>query len=523
MKKILSVFALLILLTLVGCSSNANNGKINLPETEVNVEINDIGELPLELINIEAEQLEYSWDPIGIASMSGLYIIPEKPGEATLTVVSKLNKSITASIKIVIKQIVPEFNLSTSIFEIGKETSLRILNFSNNEFEWENSNPEVGSFNENQSFTALSKGITRITATHKVDPTITNTFTIDVIEVKPTITATNTAFSVGDEAQLYLENIYEYDYNDYIWEVSNADIISIDDNYIVTGLNNGQADVIVKHRDDERVTNFITFIVDDASIVKSPSGEPSGEAVVITGLNAKATVQAGEALEFEIAGALDLYHYKWSSTDTTIVQATDEGIIYGVKAGRAEVNIILKDALSVKARIIVNVVGEPNVDYRTKIVELAKAESGYEAGFNKNNKYGLWYPYNNVDWCAIFVSWAANQAGVSTDVIPKYALVQNGWDFYVKQNRAYLKSDYDYTPKAGDIIFYKNNPNDARLSHTGIVVSYEKGSDIIIAIEGNTTLPGKNYTNGAVSTRTRYYRSDYVYGFGDPAYPEYTK
>ena len=164
MKKILSVFALLILITLVGCTSIANNAKINLSETEVNVVINDVGELPLELVNINADQIEYSWDPVGIASMSGLYIIPETPGEAILTITSKHNKAIFSSIKIIIKQIAPEFNLSNSIFEIGQSTSLRILNFKNDEFNWVNSNPDVGSFDDKQIFTALSKGKATITA-----------------------------------------------------------------------------------------------------------------------------------------------------------------------------------------------------------------------------------------------------------------------------------------------------------------------------------------------------------------------
>ncbi len=40
---------------------------------------------------------------------------------------------------------------------------------------------------------------------------------------------------------------------------------------------------------------------------------------------------------------------------------------------------------------------------------------GQDGGYTK---YGAWFGMPTVAWCAFFVTWCSNQAGISTDVIP---------------------------------------------------------------------------------------------------------
>ena len=114
---------------------------------------------------------------------------------------------------------------------------------------------------------------------------------------------------------------------------------------------------------------------------------------------------------------------------------------------------------------------------RNKIVDIAISQLGYAEGRNNNTKYGAWYGLNYQPWCAMFVSWCANQAVISQAIIPKFASCTAGFRaFGDKATRNKI------LPQKGDIIFFKWQ-NDGTPDHVGIV-EYVEGN-IIHTIEGN--------------------------------------
>lgn len=94
------------------------------------------------------------------------------------------------------------------------------------------------------------------------------------------------------------------------------------------------------------------------------------------------------------------------------------------------------------------------------------------------NKYTRWYGSTD-EWCAMFVCYVCERAGVSTSIVPKTASVQVLYDF-ARNNRRFKAKDSGYTPKSGDIMIQKSNG----ASHTGIVVS--ASDDTFKTIEGNS-------------------------------------
>ena len=154
------------------------------------------------------------------------------------------------------------------------------------------------------------------------------------------------------------------------------------------------------------------------------------------------------------------------------------------------------------------------VELVVKFINIALGEIGYEemdangkTGTSGNyTKYGEWYGLNPGAWCAMFVSWCASQAGVSTSVIPKYASVSIGMEWY--KERGLFQYKEDYTPKAGDIMFMKSNG----ASHTGIVL-YCDGKTLY-TVEGNTSdkvaLRKYDVTNGKIT------------GYGTPTWEYYS-
>ena len=138
----------------------------------------------------------------------------------------------------------------------------------------------------------------------------------------------------------------------------------------------------------------------------------------------------------------------------------------------------------------------------TAIVAVAQTQIGNEGGLKYCEWYG--YPYR-VEWCAIFVSWCADQCGyLDAGVLPKELNVIP----YVEWFRERDQWQYmDYEPSPGDLIFY-DWESDGLADHVGIVERVEDG--VIYSIEGNAgdLCIENSHSLGAAP----------VYGFGLPAY-----
>ena len=136
------------------------------------------------------------------------------------------------------------------------------------------------------------------------------------------------------------------------------------------------------------------------------------------------------------------------------------------------------------------------------IVAVAQAQIGNEGGL----KYCEWYGYSyRVEWCAIFVSWCADQCGyLDAGILPKELNVIP----YVEWFRERDQWQYmDYEPSPGDLIFY-DWESDGLADHVGIVERVEDG--IVYSIEGNA--------GDACIENSHYLATAPIYGYGVPAY-----
>ena len=62
-----------------------------------------------------------------------------------------------------------------------------------------------------------------------------------------------------------------------------------------------------------------------------------------------------------------------------------------------------------------------------RIVEIAKSQIGNIGG----EKYWRWYGFESrVEWCAIFVSWCAEQSGDLNITVPRFSGVDSGMAWY---------------------------------------------------------------------------------------------
>lgn len=142
------------------------------------------------------------------------------------------------------------------------------------------------------------------------------------------------------------------------------------------------------------------------------------------------------------------------------------------------------------------------------IVEIAKAELGVTESEDNITKYGAWYGLDGEPWCAMFVSWCADQANVSTSVIKKTASCRTMCGQFESQNRFFQSTANggNYTPVIGDILFV--GTTSGYPTHVGIVALVEDGK--VWMYDGNW--------QDKVSYHCYSVTASNILGYGHPAY-----
>ncbi len=137
------------------------------------------------------------------------------------------------------------------------------------------------------------------------------------------------------------------------------------------------------------------------------------------------------------------------------------------------------------------------------MVQIALEQLGNIGG----EKYWRWYGFEErVEWCAIFVSWVANEAGyINNNTFPKFSNVKQGIEWFKVAGQW---ENSGYIPKSGDIIFF-DWEQDGKANHVGIVERVENNS--IYTIEGNSI-------NDECRQQIYSINDDVIYGFGTPLY-----
>ena len=138
------------------------------------------------------------------------------------------------------------------------------------------------------------------------------------------------------------------------------------------------------------------------------------------------------------------------------------------------------------------------------MVEVARSQLGQVGG----EPYWSWYGFpSRVEWCAIFVSWVADQNGfISDGRFPKFAGCSVGESWFRSED---AWQEGGYHPSPGEVIFFDWN-GDRITDHVGIVESCDGST--VYTIEGNW--------GDSVHTDAYPINSPYIYGYGTPNYFE---
>ncbi len=369
---------------------------------------------------------------------------------------------------------------------------------------------------DEELITATTGGYVQITAKAKYNDNLSDSILITILD--PNIrqeylrfSLRTTALRVGDSMPIFLANLKNVgatSLDEFIFEIGDSSIIEIDEDYNIVGLKEGSSTLTIIQRAYRINTGTITIYVGHQSTKKTTLGEPNDEPLVLYLEDNVYTIEAGVDKQLKVLGAKNYQRYSYVSSDSNILCVSDEGMLMGIKEGTVIIRVSSKDAVAgTTNQIIVNVVGDKKVNYIETLLKVALAEQGYtEWTGNNDTKYGEWNNCNYEAWCAIFVSWCANNAGIPSSILYRSISVTVYMDTYIGKEEFYYKEDY--TPVAGDLIIFKGNGS----SHVGIVVKSD--SSTVYTIEGNTS--------NMVARRSYDLMNNTITGYCHPSYGQYS-
>lgn len=155
--------------------------------------------------------------------------------------------------------------------------------------------------------------------------------------------------------------------------------------------------------------------------------------------------------------------------------------------------------------------------------ELSQLGIGDTKG-NNNVKYNTWYWGRVINgsgyaWCMAFQAYCCNQVTGSNNAIPRTASCTDAVNKFKQRGQFHYSRYYggNYTPKAGDLVFYTSNGG-KNSCHVGMII----GSPVngyLQTVEGNIQCSDRNwkvvkFTNH--SRRTLF--NSYVWGYATPNY-----
>lgn len=141
-----------------------------------------------------------------------------------------------------------------------------------------------------------------------------------------------------------------------------------------------------------------------------------------------------------------------------------------------------------------------------QIVNIAKAEIGASNG----QKYWSWYGFGSYqEWCACFVSWCGEQAGlIESGAMPRFSLCSDGMSWFQSHGKWQAAGSI---PTAGSLVFFDWG-NDGVPNHVAIVEKCENG--IVYTVEGNTSTRVNGESVRGVWQHQYNINNAYILGYG---------
>ena len=368
MKKFLSIlFICLLAFVIVGCGKDPEpdpvdpvvNYALSIAEADKTVSLK-VGDEKTVVVTFEGGTLEWSSSDSSVVSIDNGKIKALKAGTATITVKLKEAAEYSATITVTVTEAAPAVIEVTGITLSNKNTELELgetlkvsatvepSNATDKTVTWASSDTTVATVKDGL-VTALKAGTTEISATAGSK---TEKFTLTVTEPAPVLATSifidpgKVVFHIGETDEAYAEVDLDADDQTIVWSTSDTNVITIDQNGLITAVGAGKADVIATTHDGSNLSESYTVLV-YADVTELTI---QGEAAMVVNGSQKLTAKVNSD------SASDLI---WTSSDPETVSVGATGIATALKEGTATIKCKADDSTGMEKEITITVTYVP--------------------------------------------------------------------------------------------------------------------------------------------------------------------
>ena len=268
-------------------------------------------------------------------------------GKATITVTSSNGKKATCTVNVTTDEVkVDEIILTPTESTITEGNTAQIIaeikpeNATNRDLVWESSNPAVATVDSKGYLKGIKEGTVTITAKTKDGKVVATTKV--TINSKPTpqvesieFSQDNVSVKKGDTQKLIVTiKPSELSSSKLTWESSDKNIVTVDSNGNIKGINVGKATITVTSSNGKKATCTVNVTTDEIKV----------DEIILT--PTESTITEGDTAQIiaeirpENATNRDLV---WESSDPTVATVDSKGFVKGLKNGVVTITAKTKD------------------------------------------------------------------------------------------------------------------------------------------------------------------------------------
>lgn len=352
-KTLKQTILIFLVVMMLGCSKRVS---LFFPEAAVTLSVNEEKQLS---VNIPKKGYVLVWDSsdksvvtVTDGLLKGIHV-----GTAKITVTVKNTKSF-AEIAVTVKEpdpetvIITEPDEMTRVYQTLQLSATVIPATAKQDVVWTSGNTELATVSKTGFVTLKAVGSVIITAYAKAKTTVKAVYSIIISEPLPesvTVTAPGniTSVTAGSTLKLNAEVSPDLAKPDVIWSSSDPSVAIVDDMGYVTGLQEGEVDIIATSEADSAISGKIKITV----VIPLPTS--------ITLSAGKSTIVKGEVLQLSVLVmpvAAD-QRVIYVSDHPDIATVDESGKITGISEGVAVITVTSYGLNSVSESFTVSIIG----------------------------------------------------------------------------------------------------------------------------------------------------------------------
>lgn len=239
--------------------------------------------------------------------------------------------------------------------------------YSTTNFTFESLNKNIATVKLDKTIVGINKGSTKIIITENFTG-VSKTINVNVTQGPSSIKIVgNSKVSLGNTTQLSINHLpQETTLPDITWSTSDANIATIDENGLITGISTGTVTINAKTSNNLKATFELRVIkpADNVDLVED---------------NINLKINNGKSLQYKLTpDDSSIEDITWTSSDEDIVSVDENGYIYGKKLGKTTISAKLSNNKFETCEVTVYMPID-NVEFEKNDIKLAK---GYTQKMN---------------------------------------------------------------------------------------------------------------------------------------------